>query len=140
MEKDKLEIIYDFGKEVIVKARDMTIHEDFSILEGTAKPPIYQDMFKRIKELSFSEEQKEFIKALVVNSIDGAINNFLWMMEEHNDKYAFVAKCNDNTQFDIEQESDGLCMGQWEFTDCYSEYNMIEEILRTGKLSKSEEG
>lgn len=133
---DKLDIIYNFGKDVIVKARDMTIQEDLSILEGTAKPPIYKNIFKKMEELSFSKEQKEFMRALIVNAVDGAMNNFIWMMEEHNDKYAFIAKDDDGGGFDIEQESDGLCMGQWEFIDCYSKYNIIDDILETGKIEK----
>ncbi|MDR1334543.1 MAG: hypothetical protein LBJ71_04980 [Holosporaceae bacterium] len=132
--KEKLGIIYDFGKDVVVKARDMTIEEDFGIVNGTSKPP---SDIKLHGELSnFSDEQKNTVKKLIINSIDGAINNFLWMMEQNNDKYAFVARCEDGTEFDIEQESDGLCMGQYVFIDEFSDYNNILKILETGEIEK----
>jgi hypothetical protein len=132
--REKIDIIYDFGKDVVVKARDMTIEEDFGIVNGTSKPP---SNIKLHRELSnFSDEQKNTVKKLIINSIDGAINNFLWMMEQNNDKYAFVAKCEDETEFDIEQESDGLCMGQWVFIDEYSKYNTVDEFLETGEIKK----
>lgn len=132
--EDNLEIIYNFGRDVIVKARDMTIQEDFEIINGTSKAPSDIALHNELKTLS--DIQKNTIKKLIINSIDGAINNFLWMMEENNDKYAFIAKCDDGSQFDIEQESDGLCMGQYEFIDQYSKYNEILDILETGKLEK----
>ncbi len=134
MRRDKLEVVYDFGKEVIIQARDITIREDFEIVDGTSKAP--SDIALHNELGTLSDSQKNTIKKLLVNSIDGAINNLLWMMEEHNDQYAFVAKCDDGTQFDIEQESDGLCIGQYEFVDRFSKYNSILDILETGKLEK----
>jgi len=136
MKGKHLDIIYRFGKDVVVQARDMTIRGSLSILDGTANAPRYKDMLKKMEELAFSKEQKEYMLSLVINSIDGAINNLIWMMEENNDKYAFVAKCADGTQFDIEQKSDGLCMGQWEFIDEFSKYNTADEFLETGELEK----
>lgn len=133
-EKEKLDIIYGFGKDVVVKARDMTIVEKFEIVNGGSNAPLYIRLNEKLS--NFSEEQKNVVKELMITSIDGAINNFLWMMEENNDKYAFNAKCEDGTQFDIEQESDGLCMGQWEFIDEFSKYNDIDKILDTGKIEK----
>lgn len=135
----RLDIIYRFGKEVIVQARDVTIHGSLSILDGTANAPSYKKMFKKMEELTFSREQKEYMLSLIIDSIDGAINNLIWMMEENNDKYAFWAKCADGTQFDIEQESDGLCVGQWEFIDEFSQYNTADEFLETGRLEKVQE-
>lgn len=136
-EKEKLDIIYGFGKDVIIKARDMTINSDFGIIEGTSKAPSYVELHKELA--NFNNEQKNTVKRLIINSIDGAINNFLWMMEQNNDKYAFTAKCKDGTQFDIEQESDGLCMEQYAFIDEYSKYNDILKILETGKIEKESE-
>lgn len=134
MKRDKLDIVYEFGKDVIIQARDMTIREDFEIVDGISKAPSDIALHNELRTLS--DAQKHTIKKLLINSIDGAINNLLWMMEEHNDRYAFVAKCDNGTQFDIDQESDGLCVGQYEFVDRFSKYNDILNILETGKLEK----
>ncbi|MDR3179911.1 MAG: hypothetical protein LBT70_03355 [Holosporaceae bacterium] len=132
--REKIDIIYNFGKNVIIAARDMTIKEKFEIVNGSSNAPLYIKLHEELA--SFNSEQKKIIQKLMITSIDGAINNFLWMMEQNNDKYAFVAKCKNGEQFDIEQESDGLCMGQWVFIDEYSKYNTVDEILETGKIGK----
>jgi hypothetical protein len=134
--KEKIDIIYDFGKDIVVKARDMTIVEKFEIVNGGSNAPLYIRLNEKLS--NFSEEQKNVVKELMITSIDGAINNFLWMMEQNNDKYAFTAKCENGEMFDIEQVSDGLCMGQWEFIDEFSKYNDIDKILETGQLEKDE--
>ena len=130
----KLDIIYSFGRDIIVKARDMTIDDDFKIIDGTSKAPSDVALHSELNDLS--DKHKEVLKKLIINSIDGAINNLIWMMEQNNDKYAFVAKRENGLPFDIEQESDGLCMGQYVFIERYSKYNNILDILETGRLEK----
>jgi hypothetical protein len=132
--KEKNDIIYDFGKDVIVKARDMTIKDGVEILGGISKAPPHIKLYNELENLD--ERQKDAVKKIIINSVDSAINNFLWMMEENNDKYAFTAKCENGGQFDIEQESDGLCVGQYVFIGEFSEYNNILEILETGEIEK----
>ena len=131
---NKEAIIYDFGKEVIVKTRDMTIEENFDIVEGNSNAPSDVALHNELKTLT--EEQRDAVKKLIINSIDSSINNFIWNMEESGDKYSFVAKCEDSTEFNIEKESDGLGMGQYVFIERYSKYNDILDILETGRISK----
>lgn len=132
--KEKLDIIYEFGKDVITEARDITIKQSLNTIDGISKAPLRIKLYSKLQGIT--DQQKDVIKEIIIDSIDGAINNFLWMMEENNDKYAFTAKCGNGEAFDIEQESDGLCMGQWEFIDQYSKYNTVDEILETGKIEK----
>jgi hypothetical protein len=132
--KEKIDIIYDFGKDVVVKARDLAIDTGFEIVDGLSKAPAYIELHKELGNLN--NEQKNTIKKLIISIVDGTINNFLWMMEQNNDKYAFVAKCKNGEQFDIEQESDGLGVGQYVFIDEYSKYNSILQILETGEIEK----
>ncbi len=135
MEKEKLDIIYDFGKDVVVKAREQSLYFLFLMIENKAKALSSKKLGKLI-EKNFNEEQKKILQMLVVDSVDSTINNFIWMMEENNDKYAFTAKTKNGEMFDMEQESDGLCMGQWEFIDEFSKYNDIDKILETGEIEK----
>ena len=136
MENKKVETIYGFGKDVIVEARDRSINEEFRIMNGASKAPEFIKIYSQFNALNFTEEQKKYIKFFIIESIDRAINNFIWMMECNNNKFAFVAKEENNSCFDIEQESDGLCIGQWEFIDRYSKYNTAEDMLRTGEIEK----
>lgn len=129
----KLDIVYNFGKDVIVKSRDMTIQENFEIVDGKSRAPSDIALYDEIHDLNI--KQRNTIKKIIINCIDGAINNFIWMMEQNNDKYAFIAK-NEENSFDLEQESDGLCVGQYEFIEQYSKYNNILDILETGKIEK----
>lgn len=132
--KEKIDIIYEFGKDVIVQARDVTIDTGFKIVNGLSKAPAYIELHKELEK--FSDEQKNTVKKLIISSADGAINNFIRMMEQYNDKYAFTAKRENGEQFDIEQESDGLCMGQYVFIDEFSKYNDILKVLETGKIER----
>ncbi len=139
MENKKLDTIYEFGRKVVVEARDTTIESHLKIIDGSTKPTFRIALHKKIQALGFTEEQKSLVTTMLVDAIDGAINNFIWMMECNNDKFAFVAKEEDNSCFDIEQESDGLCIGQWEFIDRYSRYNTAEDMLKKGEIEKKPE-
>ena len=139
MENKKLDTIYNFGKEVIVEARDMTIESQLKVINRTTRPPFRVALYKKMLALDFSEEQKSLVTTMLIDAIDGAINNFIWMMECNNNKFAFVAKEEDGSCFDIEQESDGLCVRQWEFIDRYSKYNTAEDMLKTGEIEKKPE-
>ena len=135
----KLDIIYNFGKKVIVEARDRSIYEEFCIMNGESKVRDFIEIHKKFEALNLTEEQKKYITFFIMESVDRTINNFIWMMECNNKRFAFVAKEEDGSCFDIEQESDGLCVGQWEFIDRYSKYNTAEDILKTGEIEKKPE-
>ena len=72
--KEKIDTIYSFGEDVIVKARDITIEQQINTIAGNAKAPFRVELCNKLR--SFSNEQRDLLKILLVDAIDCAINNF----------------------------------------------------------------
>ena len=124
-EKFEQEALDKFGKAFIRKARDLTILEEFRRIEGEGKGVISKKIYDNLKD--FSSEQRLAIKKLVVDAIDGALDNFLWLLEE-SDEFELVAYHEDKT-LPLKNISDGLSVDYWNFVDYFSKYKMLEDIL-----------
>jgi hypothetical protein len=122
MEDSKSEILGAFGKILIEKARDHTIQEEVRILEGTAQSPTSIRLHERLK--NFTTEQIEIIKDLMIDAIDGTLNNFLWLLEQEN-QIDLVAKVDDK-QISLTDLSDGLSVEYWNFVDEFSQYKRVD--------------
>ncbi|HQS85015.1 MAG TPA: hypothetical protein PLY23_09020 [Alphaproteobacteria bacterium] len=112
-EKFEQEALDKFGKAFIRKARDLTILEEFRRIEGEGKGVISKKIYENLKD--FSSEQRLAIKKLVVDAIDGALDNFLWLLEE-SDEFELVAYHEDKT-LPLKNISDGLSVDYWNFVD-----------------------
>lgn len=119
------EILETFGK-ILMHARDYTIKEENEIIEGNAKGNLNFELQKKLESLS--NDQKEGVRALVIDSIDGAINNFLWMIEQNSDEFDLIAY-KDKKVISLQEISDGLCGDYWNFVDHYSHYQRLEELI-----------
>ncbi|ARN84930.1 hypothetical protein [Candidatus Nucleicultrix amoebiphila] len=126
MAKDtELRALYIFGQILMKHVRDLTIREEYNIIAGITKAPVNIELYKKLKLIP--DDQKETLKNLVVDAVDGALNNFLWLIEQSDD-FDLVAYKNKET-FSLKGISDGLCGDYWNFVEEFSEYTTAAEML-----------
>lgn len=112
------DVLWEFGKIFMESTRDQSITEEFWVLDGTSKAPSDKLLNERIGKLN--ETQIESIRDLVIDSIDGALNNFLWMIEQRED---FDLVCyKDDQIISLRDVSDGLSVDYWNFVDMFSKF------------------
>ena len=137
MNDDNVDAIYEFGKSVVISARDRTIRGIIQLLNGEARDSLGKFLFEEIEKKDFS---REILYALLLDCVDNTINDLLWSFEQNEGKYKILTSNYKGREFDIVAGSDGLCVGQWEFIDEFSQYNTADEFLETGELEKVQEG
>lgn len=120
MENKKQEIFDCFGKRLIETARDLTITEEFRVIEGTAAAPSSRELSQRLQSLD--SEHLDAIKELIIDTVDGALNNFLWVIEQENISLIAVNQDSPGNNLDLKDFSDGLCGDYWNFVDKFSSY------------------
>jgi hypothetical protein len=136
MDENNIDAIYEFGKEIVIKARERTIGGIEQLLNGEARDEGGKKIFKELMKLNLNSESRVIIQALMIDCIDGAINNLFWDFEQSLEKYRIVTKDKNGNDFDIVTGSDGLCTGQWMFIDEFSKYKTADEILASGQMEK----
>ena len=121
-EKDALK---EFGKALMQRARDQSIEEQFIVIDGLSKAPSNQLLHEELKD--FSGKQFLVLRKMVVLSVDRALDNFLWLLEDRED-FEMVSYYKDKI-LSLKNISDGLSVDYWNFVDYFSEYKMLEDIL-----------
>jgi len=122
MEDHKMEALEDFGKKFVQKSRDFTIQEELKIIEGSAKSPTSIKLHEKLN--GFSPEQIETVKDIIIDTVDGALNNFLWLLEQE-DQIDLVS-FQDGKSVSLKEISDGLSVDYWNFVDKFSKYKRID--------------
>jgi hypothetical protein len=133
MDENNSSAIYEFGKEIVVSARDHILDGLESVFQGKTELPDIE-LFQTIQDLPV--EKLNIIKQLIVNYVDSTMHCLLIRFEESDGKYKIVAKDKNGKNFDIAAESDGLGVGLFVFIDEFSKYNDCSTFAKTGKLEK----
>ena len=128
--------IYEFGKEVAIKAREHAIQNIFDLLSQKRADYMGKLLAEQISRSNFSVEQIENIKMLAIDCIDVALYGIFLNFEQSMGKYKIITSTEDGESIDIVTQSDGLTYGYLEFIDGYSKYNTADDFLETGKLEK----
>ena len=137
MDDNNTEAIWRFGKDVVVKSRDSImncIEQLFSASDFSR-----EEILINFQKLNLDEKAKFAVKNIIVYYLEGLMDSLFWNFEQSNGKYKIMTQDKNGREFDIVTESDGLCVGQWEFIDRYSKYNTAEDILKTGEIEKKPE-
>lgn len=124
MTNRKQELFDYFGKRIIETARDLTIHEELKIVEGTALAPLSKRLSKQLHGID--PKYLEAIKELIIDTVDGALNNFLWVIEQEDFSLVTINQDDPNNNFDLKGFSDGLCGDYWNFVDDFSTYKRLD--------------
>ena len=140
MDENNVDAIYEFGRDIAVSSREAGIRNVCTLFNSQRIDEKGRILSKKIQNMQFSDEQKEFIKLLVVDSIDVAMVSLFIDFQESMGKYKIVTNDKQGQPFDIVTESDGLPYGYLEFIDEFSKYNTADEFLETGELEKVQEG
>lgn len=120
--KEEFNLLYLFGENLIKSARDKTIEESIKTINGQIKDKMSLSISEKLKEIS--QEEKEVLEDLIIDSIDGALNNFLWMIEQH-EEFDLIAYEN-NKNISLRETSDGLSVDYWNFVDEFSQYKRLD--------------
>jgi len=142
MDENNTGAIYEFGKEIIIDARDSAIRGMEAFLKGTVIGRIEKKIFKEVKKMNFDERQQKIITLLVAEGIDAVMHSLFVNFDESFDKYKIIAKDKKGNDFNIVTESDGLPLGYYEFIDEFSKYksscDIVEEDIsdKNWKLEK----
>jgi hypothetical protein len=117
----KHELLNKFGKALIDSVRDRTIEESFRTLKGEIKDKASTNVAKCLSDLT--PIQSIAVKDTIIDSIDGALNNFLWMLEQ-NEAFDLVAGERGNI-YSQKEVSDGLSVDYWNFVDDFSKFKRL---------------
>jgi hypothetical protein len=117
----KKDILIKFGDSLIKFVRDRTINEEIKTLKGDIKDQSSLKIYEKLSGLSTGEINA--IEELIIDAIDGTLNNFLWMIEQAND-FDLVA-CKSCQFYSLKEISDGLSVDYWNFVDSYSKYRRL---------------
>ncbi|EFP97769.1 hypothetical protein [Vibrio caribbeanicus] len=103
MTNDKL--LEKFGQILMTEVRDKAIEKYEMIVSGRMKSAAAIEFNKQLSALS--DDQLSLIREVVVNSIDDAIHNFLWVIEQHEDHVELI--CSEGaSKANMNDISDGL--------------------------------
>ncbi|MGP4672502.1 hypothetical protein ACSV5N_11125 [Agrobacterium salinitolerans] len=95
-----------FGRLLMKDVRDQTILE----YDGMVSGKINSISGKKLRALldQFDQDQREAIKSIILTQIDGAIHNFLWLIEKGGDSSFPVVLNGGIPPVDLATASDGL--------------------------------
>jgi hypothetical protein len=91
----------EFGKQLVLSVRDRTIERFSKITNGSLKSPKGRELSRLLKQ--FDDDQIAVMKALIIETIDNALFNFLDMIEEGENGVELIVK-----QKNVNRISDGL--------------------------------
>lgn len=116
-------ILEEFGQILVKHIRDATFEQFKEMCNGKLNSKSAQIIHKNFEK--FTNEQKEIIQSLVLDSIDNTLHHFLWMIEQYEEfdliKYQDEKKSSYISLRDI---SDGLC------GELYTEDGWIEKYSK----------
>ena len=117
-----------FGKFIVKALRDKALRDAFGYIHGKKVTPEQEWYQNKMKELNFTQEQKELMMDLVGSSIDGAIGACLHALRKG--KYSVIKKEKDIDMYQIipeetvyeifGDENDVITYREWKKE--YSEY------------------
>jgi len=107
-----------FGELLMTQVRDTTIRRFEKILSGQLNSEHALKLTEKLS--SFSVDEKNIIKELVIASVDSTIHNFLWTVEE-NDELLVLYGTEETGIDNLKEVSDGLC------GEVYSEEGWIKK-------------
>jgi hypothetical protein len=93
-----------FGEFVVRKLRDPAIDNADGLLTSRWKSPASQDLQARLAELT--DAQRDLVRRVVINAIDGGIHDFLFALDEIKDAEQDITVMVDGK--DVAALSDGL--------------------------------
>lgn len=95
-----------FGRLLMKEVRDRTISSYDRMASGTIKSVTGKKLYALMND--FDEDQKNVIKAIVLSQIDGAIHNFLWLIERQGTSTFPLVLEGGMPPVDLAAASDGL--------------------------------
>ena len=134
-------VIKEFGKEIVIEARDYTLSNLERLFEGKSRGND-NVLFEKIKCLP--PDVLCTIEQLIVDYIDEAIHDLFLKFNESLGKYKIITE-NEKGKFTnlTEESEEGLNYEYFNFIDSFSKYNSAynfnEEIQNSWKLSKNSE-
>ncbi len=120
-----------FGKFIVENLRDKGIDFADKLLDKHWKSPALQNIQSQLYELP--EPKKEFIKQAIIATVDTAIHDFLFALQEINDIQILVDGDN------IVELSDGIHGEAYSDEGWYSKYSKCQNSLLT-KVSRQQLG
>ncbi len=122
IENIQKKLLYSFGAELISFVRDKTINQSLKTIKGEIKDKISLKIADDLKDIS--DQQTKALEDLIIDSIDSALNNFLWMIEQ-SDRFDIVAQ-QDEKIYSLKDSSDGLSVDYWNFVDEFSNIKRLD--------------
>ena len=114
-----------FGKFLVENFRDKGIHHAESLLAGIWKAPALQDIQIGLSTLSIT--QKEIVKKAVISTLDSAIHDFLFALQEQADYTNEIQIIvNNNNIVDLSDGIHGEAYSDEGWYAKYSKYEVIE--------------
>ena len=95
-----MDALDEFGKIFIEETRDISIENMDNMIDGTLKGETSKAIQEKVN--NFTDEQKEVLKYIVSKTVDNVLDNFLFMIEQHEEIALLYNKIN------LNEESDGL--------------------------------
>lgn len=114
------DLVDEFGKDIVIKARDYTISNIERLFLGKTKGETGA-LFKEIQNLP--PETLSAIQQLLVHYVDGAIHDLFVKFNESFGKYKIISKDESGKEVDLIEASDGLNYEYFIFIDEFSKYN-----------------
>ena len=109
----------EFGEIFMNETRDVTINSMNKKIDGTMQSASAKEIQEKI--IDFTDEQKEILKFIVAQTVDTALDSFLFMLEQHEEISLLYDDVN------LNEESDGLS------GELYTEDGWIEKYSAQGK-------
>jgi len=99
-------ILNQFGEIMISEVRDEAIEKFEKIASGRIKSVTAKEIQAKLQ--LFSSDQIKIMREIIVNSIDDAVHNFLWMIEQHDELEVTLGEGEFSIKENINKLSDGL--------------------------------
>lgn len=103
-DEKRIDPLSEFGRVLMVKLRDRGIDHLDRMLAAKAKAPALQKLQGELESLD--QEQRALFRRAFVTSLDSAIHDFLFALQEQHDSGGRVAVLVDGSR--IAEASDGL--------------------------------
>lgn len=119
---DEKGILEKFSKKLIQTARDAVIEGALQKIMGENKGKIGKKIAEKLSTLT--PEQKEAVSDLIINNVDGAINNFLWIIDQ--EENLDIVAYHDNEIYSLKKISGDLSIDYWDFVEEFSRHKILE--------------
>ena len=114
-------VLDEFGASFISDIRDRVIEKYDKTVAKKAKSQSCIEISNMLDQ--FSNVQKQAIRKLIINTVDDALHNTLWFIEQNEDTYDLIVSKSE-AKYNLVKESDGLC------GELYSEDGWIQQYSK----------